>query len=176
MRVMLSLSRMGNIYAGIGSRHTPPDVLALMTNVAETLQAKGWHLHSGGASGADEAFERGAGNQKTIFVPWYKFRQRVDGVVLPAYLRRQAEQEASQVHPAWSKCSQGARKLHARNVAILKGACLDAPVRMVICWTYNGYLTGGTALGIRLAQRFNIPVYNLGLPDQRQSVESIFDA
>ena len=33
---------------------------------------------------------------------------------------------------------------------------------MVLCWTINGDVVGGTATGITLAQRMAIPVFNLG--------------
>jgi predicted Rossmann fold nucleotide-binding protein DprA/Smf involved in DNA uptake len=47
---------MGMIYAGIGSRETPKEVLKSMTNYAKELSATGWVLRSGGADGADTAF------------------------------------------------------------------------------------------------------------------------
>ena len=44
-------------YAGIGARATPGAVLADMTVMAGWLARTGWHLSSGGANGADAAFE-----------------------------------------------------------------------------------------------------------------------
>jgi hypothetical protein len=43
-------------YAGIGARHTPPDVLALMHRIAGALAQRCWVLRTGGAPGADQAF------------------------------------------------------------------------------------------------------------------------
>ena len=58
------------IYAGIGSRETPPKVLDLMTRLAQTLARDGWHLHSGGAHGADTAFADGTPlHQRHIYRP-----------------------------------------------------------------------------------------------------------
>ena len=54
-------------YAGIGSRKTPPHVLAAMTQIAEALAERGYILRSGGAGGADSAFEKGAGSAKKSF-------------------------------------------------------------------------------------------------------------
>ena len=45
------------VYAGIGARTTPASVLADMTVMAGWLARTGWTLSSGGASGADSAFE-----------------------------------------------------------------------------------------------------------------------
>jgi len=57
-------------YAGIGSRKTPPDILALMEACAYKLARYGWNLRSGGAPGADQAFERGvaqANRERNIY-------------------------------------------------------------------------------------------------------------
>jgi len=44
-------------YAGIGSRETPVDILKEMTNVGTELDKEKYNLQSGGAIGADMAFE-----------------------------------------------------------------------------------------------------------------------
>jgi len=46
-------------YAGIGSRSTPAEVLGKMTSIAGKLCDLGYVLRSGGAPGADTAFEAG---------------------------------------------------------------------------------------------------------------------
>ena len=46
-------------YAGIGSRNTPENIQAIMTKLATKLESLGWVLRSGGADGADSAFELG---------------------------------------------------------------------------------------------------------------------
>ena len=61
------------IYAGIGARKTPGGVLVLMREVGAILARDGWMLRSGGAEGADSAFEAGAksaGGAREIFLPW----------------------------------------------------------------------------------------------------------
>jgi hypothetical protein len=60
-------------YAGIGSRETPADVMALMGRVAARLEVLGWTLRSGAAQGADQAFEAGVSSKKEIFLPWKGF-------------------------------------------------------------------------------------------------------
>ena len=55
-------------YAGIGSRETPKNKCRLMTKIAKILSGK-YTLRSGGADGADSAFEAGAGDNKQIFLP-----------------------------------------------------------------------------------------------------------
>ena len=59
------------IYAGIGTRATPPNVLADMAVMAGWLARTGWQLSSGGADGADGAFAAGApAGQRRIWLPW----------------------------------------------------------------------------------------------------------
>ena len=48
------------IYAGVGARRAPPASLASMWNMARELAARGWHLRTGGAAGADSAFAHAA--------------------------------------------------------------------------------------------------------------------
>lgn len=63
-------------YTGIGSRSTPPDVLALMTRIARLLRAENFTLRSGRAAGADQASEEGAGDKGVIYLPWSGFRKK----------------------------------------------------------------------------------------------------
>lgn len=139
-------------YAGIGSRKTPDHILRLMTRIAARLSELGYILRSGGAYGADRAFEVGAG-QKEIFIA-----EDADSRALEL---------ASQYHPAWDKLSEYARKLHARNCYQILGRDLSSPVVFVVCWTLDGAETitspqsGGTGQAIRIAAAHQIPVFNL---------------
>lgn len=142
---------MRKYYAGIGARSTPLHVLKKMTDLAVILENKGFILRSGGADGADKAFESGVSDpaNKEIFKSKYR--------ALP-----EAEEIASKIHPAWHNCSEYARQCHARNVHQILGEDLMTPVEFVVCWTPNGEPVGGTRTGILLAESRNIPVINLG--------------
>lgn len=48
-------------YTGIGSRETPEDIQSWMKAFAIRMQKHGYTLRSGGAGGADSAFEHGCG-------------------------------------------------------------------------------------------------------------------
>ena len=76
-----------------------------------------------------------------------------------------SEEIAARHHPAWNKCTEYVRRLHARNAKIILGNDLKTPVKFVVCWTSNGTDIGGTGLGIRIANTYNIPVYNLFYTD-----------
>ena len=155
-------------YAGVGSRNTPPEVLLLMTGVAHRLAAHGYTLCSGGAPGADLAFERGA-TTKAIFLPWHGFQSRPSAAHDTDQPSAEAFRVAALLHPSWDRLSQAAQKLMARNTHQILGADLRSPVDFVVCWTPDGCeaeaarrrTTGGTGQAIALASRWSIPVFNL---------------
>ncbi len=155
-------------YAGIGSRATPPAVLTLMTGVARRLAERGYTLVSGGAPGADVAFERGA-HHKHIFLPWHGFQSRPPAAFDHDQPSAEAFRVAACLHPAWERLSSAAQKLMARNTHQILGADLRSPVDFVVCWTPDGRekeedrsrKTGGTGQAIALASRWGVPVFNL---------------
>ncbi len=157
-------------WAGIGSRGNdrepiPPSVLADMTELARRMAADGWHLSSGGADGSDTAFASGTPvDQRTIRLPWpgYNDLSGPDCHPIPQDRLQQSLELAERFHPTWDRCTQGARKLHARNGLILLGRNLDKPVHAVVAYTQGGKLQGGAALGLRIAMEHGIPIFNLG--------------
>jgi hypothetical protein len=144
------------IYAGIGSRKTPPDMLEYMTRIAKYLTSLGYTLVSGGAEGADQAFEKGAG-RSIIFKPQCATKEAIS--------------YASKFHPNWKACSAFARQAHGRNAMIILGAQLECPVNFVICWTPSGQAVGGTALGIAIAKANKIPVFNLAVKEDVERIK-----
>lgn len=145
---------MPKYFAGIGTRAIPTEICTLMSQVAKKLSEDGWTLRSGGAAGADSAFEAGA----TI---WTKGQAEI---FRPEHATVEAIELASQFHPAWEKCNEWTRYLHGRNVMIALGENLDVPVKFVICWTSNGKDKGGTGLAMRIASHYDIPIFNLYSP------------
>ena len=157
-------------YAGIGARRTPPSVLSDMTRIAQWLCRTGWHLNSGGARGADEAFANGASAEtRTLVLPWsgYNGHAGSDCRMLSTDERQHARNLAALLHPAWHKCSRGVRALHARNAAVVLGRALNRPVDAVVCWTPGGELVGGTGIALHMADRAGVPVLNLAVDSPR---------
>ena len=160
------------VYAGIGARRTPPDILSVMTRLAQWLHRTGWHLNSGGADGADRAFADGAtAESRTLVLPWpgYNGHAGSDCRTLSAEERQPALDLAARLHPAWQKCSRGVRALHARNAAVVMGPGLNRPVDALICFTPRGELVGGTGLSLRMAGEAGIPVVNLAVHTPRDA-------
>lgn len=138
------------IYAGIGARKTPDNILTIMRGLGFYLAQHGLMLRSGRQPvGADAAFEFGckiANGQSELFAPQPNY----------AWMAH-----AEKHHPAWNKCDQYARERHARNSAVMLGFHLDTPVKFVACWTANGAAVGGTGQALRIAKAYDIPVFNL---------------
>ena len=187
-----ALSRPQAVITGIGSRETPQSEMDLLTRIAAAAEKRGMRGRSGGAGGADLAFERGFTDPKNIdvIVPWKGFlpkgmtQRDVDAflgrprpasgpgapVMLPWAKRQEAEEKASHYHPAWHKCSPGAKSLHTRNIPQVVGLELDRPADLVVAWTIDGKATGGTGQAIRMAQDIGVPVANLKNPDEKKAV------
>ena len=85
----------------------------------------------------------------------------------------ETERIASEVHPAWDRCNEWARGMHSRNCHQILGYDLQSPVDAVICWTPDGAVVGGTATVIRIAMKYDIPVFNLGVPDKESVLNDI---
>lgn len=149
-------------YAGIGSRETPKEILDYFNILGAYFGKLGFTLRSGGANGADKAFEIGCdrvNGLKEIFLPWKGF----EGSNSSYYEDRpEAHEIAAQYHPYWHNLSKGARSLQARNSHQVLGWDLDTPSDFIVCWTKNGKGSGGTGQAIRLAKAFNIPVFDAG--------------
>lgn len=149
-------------YTGIGSRQTPENVLALMVDIAIYFNDKGYILRSGGASGADSAFETGAGDKKEIFLPWKGFNKSKNKFIeIPG----EAYNIARKFHPAWDRLKDPVRKLHARNVMQVLGRDLQTPSKLIVCWTKKGQMIGGTAQALRIAEAYKIPIFNLAFEE-----------
>ena len=85
----------------------------------------------------------------------------------------ETERIASEVHPAWDRCNEWARGMHSRNCHQILGYDLQSPVDAVICWTPDGKIQGGTATAIRIAMKYNIPIFNLGVLDKESVLNDI---
>lgn len=178
-------------YTGIGSRETPAEVVGVMEDAAFRLARIGFTLRSGKAKGADEAFQLGAQRYHGLFpdilcskiaeiyTPWKGFKGGeglVDLYDIPLdVIDKQFPENAEmrwdwvkEVHGGWERLSQGARKLHERNIHQLFGHDLgDAYLnqsKFVLYYaleTKKGDPKGGTATAVNLAKKQGIRTLNL---------------
>ncbi len=160
------------IYSGIGSRETPEHILGIMSKIGKSFAEKGLLLRSGGAIGADTAFERGCDLAKGKKEIYYAANNK--GIIVSEEIMQQALELAGQMHPAWHKCSDYAKRLHARNGMQILGRELNEPVDFVVCWTKDGGPTGGTGQAIRLAMSRDIKIYNLYFESHLQELRQLY--
>ncbi|MBC7883816.1 MAG: hypothetical protein H7Y37_21205 [Anaerolineae bacterium] len=109
-------------YTGIGSRKTPANTLKLMQKIGYRLNNLGIRLRSGGAEGADSAFEAGArrankehpGPEPLIFLSYPGFLGKSGITFAPnSQIQEEATRSIRDLHPAWDRCSDFAKKAHA---------------------------------------------------------------
>ena len=149
-------------YTGVGSRKTPPPILRLMTRLAEQKAQEGVILRSGGARGANRAFEAGSRGRKQIFRP-----MDASPAAIVYALKRHGAPAAVK-----KRFSDNVRRLMGRNVLQVLGPdpTRPTPSEFVMAWTPDGAEThaargidtGGTGTAISVANDHGIPVYNLG--------------
>ena len=163
-------------YAGIGARKTPSDVLEYMKLQGKLLAEKGYILRSGGAQGADSAFEMGCDSvsgKKQIWSSYNKHEWKEHQWVLPI---------VSDV--CWERdfftMKRFSQTLIGRNTYQIYGDpdnledCVKS--EFVLYWSQpkNGEnCSGGTRYAIRMAIRVGIPCFNLH--NQKADYEAVFN-
>lgn len=152
------------VYAGIGSRVITKEQFNFCRNVSRELAFQGWVLRSGGASGADTAFEEGcdeAKGEKEIYLPWKAFNDNVSSLNNPSL---EAYDVARKFHPNYNVLTPGAIKLMARNSHQILGLDMNHPCNIVVYCAeeqVKGTVKGGTSQAIRIAVSLKIPMINL---------------
>ena len=137
-----------------------------MSKIAIFLSKNNYILRSGSADGADSAFALNIDDdKKQIFLPWKGFNNNWD---YKYPITEKSLKIAEEFHPAWEKCSNGAKKLHARNCFQVLGYDLNSPSEFIICWTKGGKLVGGTAQALRISIKHNIKIYNLAIEKDKK--------
>lgn len=165
-------------YTGVGSRKTPKHQYEVLKNLGARLSCRGYTLRSGGAEGADTAFELGAlehlvrspKQRIDIYLPWDGFEGRKKSLnyfipeQVPQVIWDKAVEIAKDIHPDWSACSKGAKTMHTRNVFQVLGHSLDDPSKFLICWAPvdgKGVPKGGTATAWKIAKLHGVKCFNI---------------
>lgn len=168
-------------YSGVGSRETPDTIMKTMTVLAFELQEL-FTLRSGGAPGADSAFEAGVTNwNKEIYLPWKGFCDNNSDLY---NVCEDAEKIAKQFHPGnWNTFKPAIRKLHSRNVYQVLGQDLNTPSKFLLCWTSDyceshqtrTIRTGGTGTAISIADHYGVPIINMSRKNWQDKLKQILD-
>lgn len=163
------------IITGIGSRETPERICELFTELGAEARERGWWIRSGHAEGADYAFEKGAADHCIVYMPWGTFNK--DREVLGVPRTQRLRDEVLKIvykHEKYAKdLSDGVKLIKSRNVYQVLGEDLNSPSDLVVCWTPDGEVVGGTGLAIKIATAHNIPVINVGDLETEKGFDSI---
>lgn len=141
------------IYTGIGHRQIPEEIFALFKKISTELAKRGFILRSGGAVGADSAFEEGcdsAKGKKEIYLPWRNFNNNPS---LLYDVSTQCVAYAREIIPNFKNMKSGTQLLTARNIYQIMGQDLKTPTDLVICYCSRN---GGTANALKMAKYFDI--------------------
>lgn len=171
-------------YVGAGMSTAPQEILDLMEDAAQALAAEGLHLRAGCGLGPTEVFIREARKYGTcsIFIPALTFgnlsvdQPGVYGPFTEGFADIQhATNYARKFHPSWPGLAGSVQMLMTAVSYQFLGPQLDDPPRFVLCWTPDGI--GGDTTGqiIRLAQAFNITIFDLGVMDPNDAATQIWD-
>lgn len=180
-------------WTGIGSRDISIEEEDIIFDLAYHLAAMDGVLRTGCASGSDERFEDGYAEAYSdgltfrspeLYIPWNNFMPNIQrpwkrnrahpGALGDAW--NDAMRLVAEIHPAHNRLSQGAYKLHARNMFQPLGYFLDKPSKFLLACSDSdkyGDPKGGTRTAWMLAKRYDIPCFNIRGRDMDEALDFI---
>lgn len=153
------------IITGIGSREAPAKVLHTFEEFGKECAKRNWFIRSGHAPGSDYAFEKGATINSIVYLPWFNFNTEdklLGNPYVPDFPTQWAFDIAKEFNSGFENFTPSVQKLKHRNVLQIFGRDNTLVSDIVVCYTTDGKEVGGTAMNIRIAKHFNIPIINLG--------------
>lgn len=186
-------------YAGIGSRETSIDIQKEMYKIAKELESLGYVGQSGGAPGADKAFEGAnqpwekedgtiAGTKeftksKANVTKWARYSDGKNTsskfVVFKASdSNDKVRNIAKEIHPKKQDLSdKDGLDLHARNTFQVFGKNLDTPVDFVLFYAQEQKDSirpkGGTGQAVEMARLKGIPTINMADKNWREQLDNV---
>jgi hypothetical protein len=158
-------------YAGIGSRDITDSEKELIGEIGKHLLNSGYFCYSGNADGSDITFQESAGKNCVVWLPWAGFNKKGYDVSKASYWydkgKSQLGEKHLHLHPVYEKLTHGAKLMMRRNAhQVLGDADKGFPrVEFVICcsnYTHDRKgVWGGTGHAIRIAEKYNIPWFNI---------------
>jgi hypothetical protein len=159
--------------AGIGSRQTPKYILDWMAEMGAELVRQGWTVVSGNADGADSAWARGANSvdpaKLELWLAWKTKRGLVEGNDVRVFCELPKEEQeryidiVRKLHPAWQYVSDNAALLLGRNAKIIE--------KVEVVFGYTPFKDrGGTMMGYKLAEQWDIPHFDVAEAELRQKL------
>ena len=164
----------------IGTRRLSPGWRKLLLEFSRAMSEAGWWVRTGAATGCDQTWaEHMRGPQVSLYLPWPTYEKewwQGSGYRIQYRPTKEAEKITARYYPRpWKEVKPGVRLLHARNVHIILGPKCDKPADLVLCYTVDGGVSGGTGQGIRIAEGFGIPVLNVHWPQHQVLLQELLD-
>lgn len=161
-------------YTVVGSRKAPKEAIEAGEQWIKRHVQDDVVFRSGNATGFDQTVNCVAPKHKEIYLPFRNFGPHFEASrrYLPKSLGtnyNRAKELVYQYHPLHENVSEQHLPYLIRDIYQVLGADCETPSERVICWTADGAQkaeectrdTGGTAMAIRIADAFGIPVTNL---------------
>jgi predicted NAD-dependent protein-ADP-ribosyltransferase YbiA (DUF1768 family) len=163
-------------YGAVGSRSLPRNhpLARLAEGTAARLERLGYVQYSGGADGADRAFERGVSKStnKIVFRPEYDRDKQLPAgyMVIDGPKAREARSIAMAVTSDFTKLDQWGQDLHTRNAFQVLGPDLKRPVEFLLAIpkAEPPERVRGTRATMAMAAANGIEVIDLTNRDQRR--------
>ena len=164
------------IYTGIGARDLPEEMYREFVYIGQRLAFKGYTLRSGGAEGADSAFEFGhmcnnnIPQPKEIFLPWKGFNNNPSPYFITKANQDKLFSIASEIYPFWENAKHSVKCLHARNIQQVLGEepGISPITDFVVCWTNRPEeQPRGTCFALHIAKKYGVKKYNFFFPAER---------
>lgn len=161
---------MNLVFTGVGSRYgAPVSAQDTATKITSWLCERGFTVRTGDAVGMDKVFREAGGDRCRYYAPYGRYNPDPGAVIITPESEHYSEAKklTSNTHPTYNLLSDFERELHLRNAFQILGDDLQDHAQFVLCWTPDGAetkttrKTGGTGQAIRVANRYNIPVFNL---------------
>lgn len=148
-------------YAIACTETVPGDVLDILIELAEDLEASGFILRTGGNEVDTEIIEAVQDQEKVeLFLPWEGFNDW-DHTVKPMV---GAYEMAWKYHPTWAELHEDDRRIHARTSHVIMGHDLNQPVKFLICYTDKDAVDADDVdQNIRIADTNLLPVFDFAL-------------
>lgn len=153
----------------IGSRDISNTEFFILQSLASSLHGMGYTLRSGGAEGSDSSINHLTNIE--IYIPWNNFNGLAHNGKTVFELSRMPDQQLAKermfkIHPEPKKLSQGAIKLHTRNIYQVIGYGGQNGVKsdaVIYCSEQgkDGNPLGGTRTAVVYAKQLKIPVFNI---------------
>lgn len=158
----------------VGSRKTPIEIVNIYKQIFSCFDKNEFIFRSGNALGFDQVISDFPTANKEIYLPYKTFGPKLN-IFENTYVPKtqfnnyqDAVNLVRKLHPNKNLSDMNMQYL-ARDVYQVLGKDLNTPSDIVYCWTEDGvnnvsnitFKTGGTAMVIRVAEVYKIPVINL---------------